>query len=251
MTLTELIISFFIYSFIGWIWESVFCGLFFERRLLNRGFFYGPCIPIYGFGALMDILVLSWISHPILLFLLGGILCCLMEYLTSVILEKLFHARWWDYSNMKNQIQGRVCLAGFIAFGLGCVLVNQYVSPLLISLIRQFDPVITLSASIVLLLLFFIDVIITLRGMVSFDTALQKLSAALENAQENVTVLAQKAQNHLPSEKIREIYEKHLGDFTREQLRNIRAFPELVSSHYNQVLKDFRHYLIHFSKKKK
>ena len=87
---------FLIYSFCGWIWESVFCSLWSRHKLINRGFLNGPYCPIYGYGALLDLIVLGHITDPLLLFLLSGTLSCLLEYLTSVGMEALFHARWWD-----------------------------------------------------------------------------------------------------------------------------------------------------------
>ena len=100
-----------IYSIIGWIYESTLCSIT-NKKLINRGFLNGPYCPIYGSGAILVILILGRIKNPVLLFFLGALVTCSLEYLTSYVMEKLFHARWWDYSQRKFNINGRVCLIG-------------------------------------------------------------------------------------------------------------------------------------------
>ena len=117
-----------LYGFIGWVYESILCSVK-ARKWINRGFLHGPYCPIYGFGAVTVILVLGRISNPVALFFLGALLTCTLEYITSWGMEKLFHARWWDYRYMKFQINGRVCLAGAVIFGAMTVIVIKAVHP--------------------------------------------------------------------------------------------------------------------------
>ena len=105
-----------IYSIIGWVYESTICSIG-HRKLINRGFLNGPVCPIYGTGAVLVLLVLGRIQNPVLLFFAGALVTCSLEYLTSWLMEKLFHARWWDYSKRKFNIGGRVCLIGAVVFG--------------------------------------------------------------------------------------------------------------------------------------
>ena len=105
-----------IYSIIGWVYESTICSIG-HRKLINRGFLNGPYCPIYGTGAVLVLLVLGRIQNPVLLFFAGAVVTCSLEYLTSWLMEKLFHARWWDYSKRKFNIDGRVCLIGAVVFG--------------------------------------------------------------------------------------------------------------------------------------
>ena len=105
-----------IYSIIGWGYESTICSIG-QRKLINRGFLNGPYCPIYGTGAVLVLLVLGRIQNPVLLFFAGALVTCSLEYLTSWLMEKLFHARWWDYSKRKFNIGGRVCLIGAVVFG--------------------------------------------------------------------------------------------------------------------------------------
>ena len=114
-------------SFIGWILECLLL-LYQEKRLINRGFLTGPMIPLYGVGAVSIVYLLgSFKSSPIMLFFTATILSAVIEYLTSVILEKVFHTRWWDYSNEKYNINGRLNIVTLVAFGFfGLVLIYGY-----------------------------------------------------------------------------------------------------------------------------
>lgn len=133
-----------VYSVVGWCYESILES-FRQKKLVNRGFMFGPYLPIYGTGALLDVLLLGWISHPVVLFLSAAVLTCVVEFLVSVFLEVVFHRRWWDYNDFKFRvfgktfdvgrfnIQGRVCLAGFLAFGTLSIVLVYLVHPLLAS----------------------------------------------------------------------------------------------------------------------
>ena len=120
---------FIIYSFIGWIMEVVW-NLFTDKKLVNRGFLIGPYCPIYGVGCLLLILLLGkFKSDPVILFFMSIIVCSILEYSTSYIMEKLFKARWWDYSEYKLNLNGRICAATMIPFGILGVLVVYYLNP--------------------------------------------------------------------------------------------------------------------------
>ena len=104
-------------------------------KTYNRGFLNGPWIPIYGFGAMLVIVLfdIQQVNYPIYtLFISGGVVACLLEYITSYVMEKLFHRRWWDYSQKAFNLNGRVCLEGFICFGLFSVVAIDYCSAFLL-----------------------------------------------------------------------------------------------------------------------
>lgn len=106
------------YSVLGWIMEVVVKFVEY-KRIINRGFLVGPYCPIYGLGALLVTIFLGgYLDRPVLLFVLGLVVVTSLEYLTSVIMEKVFHARWWDYSNDRFNINGRVCLVTMVFFGI-------------------------------------------------------------------------------------------------------------------------------------
>ena len=157
------IILFFAFSFLGWLME-VMVVIFKERKIVNRGFLIGPCCPIYGFGGLiMTLLLQNRKNNPIILFLLSLLICSVLEYGTSYVMEKLFHARWWDYSNRKFNINGRICLTNMIAFGLlGCLII-YILDPIYFEKIKYLSTQILNIICIILLALFLIDSIFSVK----------------------------------------------------------------------------------------
>ena len=128
-------ILFLIYSFVGWAIEVV-VTFNKDKKFVNRGFLLGPYCPIYGFSSIIMILYLSRYRNSfITVFLLAVVVCSIMEYLVSYLMEKLFKARWWDYSNRKFNINGRVCLENSIWFGLLGALLIYIVNPFLFNVI--------------------------------------------------------------------------------------------------------------------
>ena len=109
---------FFLYSFLGWIWESGYVSLR-EKRWMNRGFLNGPLLPIYGFGAVFILLfTLPVAANPLLVFLMGMAGATLMEYVTGSFLENTFHVRYWDYSMYRWNLHGHICLTASLFWGL-------------------------------------------------------------------------------------------------------------------------------------
>ena len=109
---------FLIIAICGWMME-VTLQLIQKHKFADRGFLIGPYCPIYGCGALLITLCLTGLKeHPVGLFSTAILVCGVLEYATSYIMEKLFHARWWDYSDCKFNINGRVCIETIIPFGI-------------------------------------------------------------------------------------------------------------------------------------
>ncbi len=133
----EYILFFFFYSIIGWIAEVIYCYIK-DKKFTNRGFLFGPLCPIYGTGALSMLLTLSWCKDirignfligPVLVFFIGVVVCDIVEYLTSYLMEKLFHARWWDYSKKKFNLHGRICLEHSTYWGIFSIALIYLVHP--------------------------------------------------------------------------------------------------------------------------
>lgn len=223
MDFGEVFLWFMAYSFLGWVYETVLCSCM-ERRFVYRGFLNGPYCPIYGCGALLDIAFLGRIDNPFLLFLAGAALTCTLEYFTGYAMEKLFHARWWDYSDRKFNIQGRVCLLGAFAFGSLSVLLIKYMHPFLKRLTGSAPPMLSAVLSILLAAAFCADFAVTLSGFVSFNKKLSRLSAEIIGTKNRML----------------EIVAELPGKFNLQERRMLRAFPKLSSLHYNDALTALR-----------
>ena len=131
---TSLILMFFLFSFTGWIWE-VLIHIIEDGMFINRGLLLGPWLPIYGTGGVLILMLLKrWRSQPLMTMGLIMLLCGTVEYITSIGLEFFFGQRWWDYSDMLFNFQGRICLEGLLIFGIG----GLFFIYLIASIIKQF-----------------------------------------------------------------------------------------------------------------
>lgn len=126
--LAEAVLGFFAYSVFGWIFEIVYCSAT-EGHLVKRGFLSGPYCPIYGVGALADLAVLGSVQDAVALFCLGAVLASAIEYVTSYGMERAFGARWWDYSNLPFNLNGRISVPSACAFGLFAVVLVKVTNP--------------------------------------------------------------------------------------------------------------------------
>ncbi len=156
----NLTIYFTIYAVVGYIIEVVSCSMA-QRHFVNRGFLFGPAIPIYGFGALLILWSTSCVSSNLpLTFLVSLITCSVLEYLTSLLLEKLFHVRWWDYSEVTRlHLHGRICLKNSLAFGICGVGVVHWLHPAVSRAVLWLSPVVRIWTAAALLILFMVDTV--------------------------------------------------------------------------------------------
>ena len=168
-----------VYSFLGWCGEMVYCSLGQRRLCEKRGFLNGLLCPIYGHGALVVLLVLGGgCANPLFTFLLGAILTSLVEYITSYAMEKLFHMRWWDYSQYRFHINGRVCLLNSTLFGLASVFLCHAASPPVSArLASLFVSGIGVPLALVLLAVYLVDLALSVRSAIQIGDRLAKLHA--------------------------------------------------------------------------
>ena len=155
-------ILYIIYSFIGWVIEVIATSKD-NKGFVNRGFLIGPYCPIYGTCALLMILILPNQENIFLLFLMSLLICSISEYLTSYVMEKLFKARWWDYSSRRFNLNGRICLKMSLGFGLLGVILVRYVNPFITSYLIKIPNNIVDIIFYILIIIFAIDNIISFK----------------------------------------------------------------------------------------
>lgn len=164
---------FMIYSVIGWMMEVVFT-LFTEKKVSNRGFLIGPYCPIYGFGVVLILVFLSKFQDDIgILFILAIVVCSLLEYFTSYFMEKIFKARWWDYSKNKFNINGRICLETMIPFGLIACFVVSFLNPLIMNNLHKLSDIVLNNIAIGCLVIFVLDVVLSFNIVNNFKTTVK------------------------------------------------------------------------------
>ena len=148
------------YSFIGWIIEII-DRFKVNKKIVNRGFLIGPYIPIYGSCAIVMLLLLHSVKSPTILFLSCILIASIGEYLTSYVMEKVFHARWWDYSDYKFNLNGRICLINCLGFGvLGFILI-KYLNNFLYNIYSNFSIITINILFYILITIFIIDLIVS------------------------------------------------------------------------------------------
>ena len=212
-------ILFMMYSFMGWLME-VMLTLIKEHKFVNRGFLIGPYCPIYGYGCLLIIILLGKYANDfIVLFLMTITICSILEYLTSYFMEKLFNARWWDYSNRKFNLNGRICLETMIPFGLLGSIVVYVVNPFYMKILSYIPLTVLYIISIILLTIYLVDNIISFNVINSFKKEIKK---------------AEKDRTEEITKKIRNIISKK----SLLHKRLINAFPRIKTS--KEVLYDLQ-----------
>lgn len=165
-----LFLYFLIYSILGWIMEVI--RVFIDtKKLEKRGFLISPCCPIYGCGALIITYVFKFcLNNPFELFVLSVIFCSVLEYFTSYFLEKLFGARWWDYTDKKFNLNGRICLINSLLFGVISSAIVYFINPLINYLLNLIPIDILNSIAIVTFFIFMFDSIISCFIMVKIKS---------------------------------------------------------------------------------
>ena len=174
MIISRYVCLFFIYSFLGWVYESIYCTIK-TRHWQNRGFLYGPIIPIYGFGAVIisifvNVAADNRVTTPVWkVFLVSMIGSAILEFATSWGLEKIFHARWWDYSSWPLNLDGRISLFTSMGFGLAGVLIIYVIKPVAEGLMDKVPPLATEVLALAFIMLLAADFTTIINDLKHFN----------------------------------------------------------------------------------
>lgn len=221
---------FVVYSFLGWICETVYCSII-ERRFVNRGFLNGPFCPVYGFGALLILLLFSrYRDDLVALFLLSMVVTSALEYAASFLLEKLFHMTLWNYSGRRWNINGRVCLRNSVLFGVMGVLMVRLIHPGLIAFFAWLPHMAVVIFVGVLGVYFILDLIVTVMAVAHINREAGARQLELDGLSEiraqYLDELRRKAQKRR---------ERFLVPFSR---RLLKAFPSMRSQAFPDGIKE-------------
>ncbi len=244
--------SFFVYSFFGWCTEVIFSAIRL-RSFVNRGFLNGPICPIYGFGIVTVILILyEYQYNAIKLYCTSVVIATLLEWITGLLLEKLFHHRWWDYSNQPFNIQGHICLVFSLAWGVACVIVINYFHPVIIKFIQcipnRFNTIVIAE----LMCIFIADIYITVYEIFELNIRLKKMQMIADemerlsaNIGENLSkgVITTINKKNEAKQKIEEKYMVQIENLSYTNKRLLRAFPKMQSLKYKKQLQTLKEYI--------
>ncbi len=237
MLIAQYFVEFIFYSFLGWVWESIYCTIK-EKKWADRGFLFGPVCPIYGSCVVATSIVFSvfgFLSSPEFpiwgVFIICYLGSAVAEYATSWILEKRFHARWWDYSTIPLNINGRICVPVSIAFGLAGVAIVKYLIPAVENVHTMVNPLVYEVLAIIFAGIFGADYALT-------EASLSALLKDVEQMHEEFNTKAQQQYERVAATpKIIEqklIEEKEYMDSRRDQLT--KAYAERLSLNQKRVL---------------
>lgn len=138
--ITQLILYFFFYSFLGWVMETCYCS-FLQKKYVARGFLYGPICPIYGVGILLMILFFKPLTgHPVLFYVTAVVVMSAWEYFVGWFLETTTHIKYWDYSHIRYNLKGRICLPVSLTWGVLSYLIIYWIHPRTEQLFAQIPP---------------------------------------------------------------------------------------------------------------
>jgi uncharacterized membrane protein len=237
---SKLIWLFTLYSFLGWLMEVIFCSLR-AKKFVNRGFLFGPFCPIYGFGMLLVVAFLTPLETNLFIFFISAILVTtLLEYLTGLVMDLLFHTQWWDYSNEKFNINGYVCLRYSIYWGILSVFVVKLIHPWIDNLANFLLFKFSVFSALMLVLYFLTDITFTIISLYGIKHVFELLNNLKIKYEKDIALLQK---HHLISFLA---FRSAYADFEKAQnqiidhlkghyIRIIRAFPDLRSSRYHII----------------
>ena len=249
MILAAYFLGFIFYSFLGWVWETTYCSIT-AKHFINRGFLNGPIIPIYGFGAVLVMLIVNVFGSLVLpkqavdfniinifiVFFAGMLLATVLEYIVAVILESLFHLKLWDYSKDKFNFQGRVCLKSSLFFGLLSVIFIMIIEPLTTNVTTQIPEMVIYIAAGVIGVVLAVDLTVTLSSLLKLNERLRSAEDIINAGVENTLVEAAKIRDTL-QEKIEERMDESLliSRFHYQIRRMAKSYPASVSLRHNEI----------------
>lgn len=181
LNFTDLSCALFFYSFIGWCYESSIYSIFEQGKLMNRGCFIGPYLPIYSVVAFLNLYLLGDITSPFKIALMSALTVCFVEYVTSWALEKVFHARYWDYSNYPLNVNGRISVPSGAFFGLAILFLFKMLHPFTLHLLSEIPEMSKFIFSISIWIIFIIDAIFTTIAMCELNRKCKEIYDSVDN----------------------------------------------------------------------
>ncbi|MBQ9228029.1 MAG: putative ABC transporter permease [Eubacterium sp.] len=239
-TVCKYFLLFMLFSFGGWLMETLL-NVIRDKKVVKRGFLFGPVCPIYGFAAVLcSIVIYGRLHNVFLVFIAGFFLSFALEYVTHFVMEKLFHAMWWDYSNRRFNIKGRVYLKGLVLFGLGVVIMIELLLPLYDKLLAVLPDKALYIICFILYSLIIVDLattIVDLKGIINILKTLQ--ANAIGATQKGVDLTGEQMEKVIASIKKSDFYLKTFDDEHNQNAllaRFKKRYPNFTLKNYKYIL---------------
>lgn len=171
----KLMTFFIIYSFLGWVLESVYKSII-QKKFVNSGFLHGPLCPIYGIGAIIMYIFLNFLSdNIIILFIAGIVVLSIWEYLVGWYLEKMFNTKYWDYSENKFNLHGRICLVNSLLWGVLGVVFIKFINPIIETQLYNIPTNLIIYINCIIYVYIIVDIIYSVIKVKHININLKKL----------------------------------------------------------------------------
>lgn len=247
-TMSQLFTYFIVYAFLGWILEVVY-HLFTNRKFINRGFLFGPVCPIYGFGAVILIVLLEHLGDSsIAIFVGGAFFASVLEYITGYLLEKLFHQKWWDYSQMRYNLNGYISLGFSIIWGFVSLFLVKILHPFVLSILNKIPSNIMNILVPSLFIVIALDTFYTVMSLVEFKKVLEGLKEVkyeLHQKYDSLTKLdleEARLREERINKRLKESIELRLNNkpvrFKNTHIKLLKSYPNLANNEWVKRLKD-------------
>lgn len=225
----EIFMTFIVYSFIGWIWETFYCSLK-DRHFVFRGFLLGPYCPVYGFGVSAVLLLVPDTGNLFSLYLNTIVIVTVVEFIGSWILEKFFNMKLWDYSTLPFNIEGRVAVPVSLFWGVGCIILIKLVNPPVQNWIHDFNELTHSWGVILILIIFLADLVSTFIFTIS--TKKEVLAMIDDSDKENAAI---------KEFRLKHLFTNHETAANRIKVLELLKNKPLKLKHYNlrRILKNY------------
>lgn len=229
-----------LYSIGGWVMETLLYVVR-DKKFVKRGFLFGPLCPIYGTGAvLLTAIFYGRVTNIFLIFIYGLLVCGALEYSTHFLMEKLFHAMWWDYSSRRFNIKGRVYLNGLLTFGVGSVLLLKVLQPFVIKITDAIPVSALYIICFVLYTVTIIDVCLTVSDLKNVVKALKIIqSTAISSVQKGFDITDEALKELIKNAKEKEIVKDLSNRLSHENslIKRIhKRYPDFTLKKYKFIL---------------
>ena len=245
-------LSFFVYGFMGWCTEVAYAAAK-QGKFVNRGFLNGPICPVYGIGVGVVVQFLTPVENNlVLLYISSTILVTVIEGITGFLLEKIFHNKWWDYSEQPLNIGGYVCVLFSLIWGVFCVLIVKIIHPLIYKVLTMIPLVLGIVVMACLAVGLLADLYVTASGILKMNRrleAMEKIAAELkelsdkvgENIYENVMEgMEFREEKKARIEELKEKYEEMAENRTKVGERLVKAFPKMQVGQHKEIFEELR-----------
>ena len=243
---------FFVYAFLGWVVEVAY-HVITVGKFINRGFLIGPYCPIYGFGMIFILYLLTpYMSNLFIVFLLSMAITTLIELVAGYLMEKFLHKRWWDYSNMPFNFKGYICLRFSIYWGLGALFVVEIIHPVVDAIYEYMPYIVTEIFVFIMAAMMLTDFIYTVTKILGLNKQLQELDDMEKKIEKisydiggKITDGVKKSEEdkkklHERYEELSAKHDKRLEELSKKHKRLIEAFPDIKDLRNKEVFEKLK-----------